>query len=64
MSAAETTLPKLAVNRRELCHLLGLDDGRSASAMYQSAKRFLDRHRIEKLPGGVYPLRKIEKALQ
>lgn len=53
----------LAVNERQLWEMLGLNDGRSEAAKKMAVYRFLARHDIKPLPGRVFPLRKIEKAI-
>ena len=53
---------KVCVNQETLFELLDLNDGRSAVAAYQAAKRFRDRFGIEKLAGGLFPLAQIERA--
>lgn len=52
----------LAVNEAALRQMLGLV-GKSARAAANASWRFRKKHGIRTLPGGVYPVRAIERAM-
>lgn len=52
----------LAVNETQAFEMLGLNDGRTDSAKKKAFKRIRDAFGIPTLPGGVFPLKKIEAA--
>ena len=53
----------LAVNESQAFEMLGLNDGRSDAAKKKAFKRMRDAFGIPTLPGGVFPLKKIEQAV-
>lgn len=53
----------LAVNQAQAFEMLGLNDGRTERAKKVAFKRLRDAHKIRALPGGVWPLKKIEQAV-
>lgn len=58
------TVPgQIAVGDRELARMLGLDDGRSVAAQKRAIYRLTRRHGIDRLPGRVWPLARIEAAI-
>lgn len=59
----ETPVEQLAVNEEGLFRLLGLNDGRSELAMKKAAYEFRAIGEVPKLPGGVYPLAAIHRAI-
>jgi hypothetical protein len=54
----------LAVNESQVFEILGLNDGRSDAAKKKAFKKFRDLHDIKALPGFVFSLRKIQKAIE
>lgn len=54
----------LAVNEAQAFEMLGLNDGRTERAKKAAFKRMRDAFGIPTLPGGVFPLKKIEAACQ
>ena len=69
MSAASKTIPVqfvpgyLAVNEDQAFEMLGLNDGRTERAKKAAFKRMRDAFGIPTLPGGVFPLGRIQSAL-
>lgn len=53
---------QLAVNEAQAIEMLGLNDGRTERAKKAAFKRLRDTYEIPTLPGGVFPLKKIEAA--
>ena len=53
----------LAVNEVQAFEMLGLNDGRTERAKKAAFKRMRDAFGIPTLPGGVFPLKKIEQAV-
>lgn len=56
------TTPRLCVNRTGLIEMLGLQHHTESGAR-KAAGRFLKRHHIRALPGRVYPVKAIERAI-
>lgn len=52
----------LAVNESQAFEMLGLNDGRTERAKKAAFKRLRDAFEIPTLPGGVFPLKKLEAA--
>ena len=59
----EAPLHALAVNEEGLYRLLGFDDGRSPEAARQASWRFRRKFNIRTLPGGVYSIAEIKRAV-
>ncbi len=53
-----------AVNDSALISMLGLDDGRTPRAAKVAAYKFRRLNNIKTLPGGVYSVRAVERALE
>ena len=53
---------RLAVSEAEAIAMLGLNNGRSASAAKFAFWKFRSKYAIKKLPGGVFSKRKLEAA--
>ena len=53
----------LAVNDDGLIRMLGLDDGRTREAAMLASWRFRSVNNIKTLPGGVYPVAAIKRAM-
>jgi hypothetical protein len=53
----------LAVNEATAIEMLGLNDGRSERAQKDAFKRIRDIYEIKALPGFVFSLRQLERAM-
>lgn len=68
-ATARKTIPvqwvstQLAINERQAFTMLGLDDDRPERAKKDAFYKIRKQHGIPTLPGGVFPLAKLEKAL-
>ena len=61
----EAPVEALAVDEEGLCKLLGLNNGkRSVRAMKHAAYKFRTIGGVPTLPGGVYPISAIHRALR